>query len=97
MKPVLSVTEQGEVYPYRKARGKKKALAVIGEALKDQYGSQPVHIGVSHSEAEESGEELLHVGETTLNAQSTVLTKIGAVIGSHTGRGTVAIAVTPAE
>ncbi|WP_348639464.1 DegV family protein [Salibacterium salarium] len=96
MKPVLSLTEEGEVYPYRKARGKKKALAVISEALKEQYKNQPVHIGVSHAEAETSGEELLDVGKTELNTQSTVLTKIGAVIGSHTGRGTVSIAVMPA-
>ncbi|SFP06255.1 DegV family protein [Salibacterium halotolerans] len=97
MKPVLSLNRDGEVYPYRKARGKKKAVAVIQEALEHQYGTRPVHIGVSHAQAEESGQELLEAAEAVLNSRSSTLTKIGSVIGSHTGRGTVSVAVTPAE
>ncbi|MFB4162623.1 DegV family protein [Alteribacillus sp. JSM 102045] len=97
MKPVLSLTEDGQVYAYHKARGRKKALAVIQEALKNQYRNQPVHIGVSHAESKESGEELLQMAEEVLNTQSTAMSKIGAVIGAHTGRGTVAISVTPAD
>ncbi|WP_342750465.1 DegV family protein [Alteribacillus bidgolensis] len=97
MKPVLSLTEDGQVYPYHKARGRKKALAVIREAVKNQYGDQPVHVGVSHADAEESGEQLLRNVADGLNTQSMTTTKIGAVIGAHTGRGTVAISVTPAE
>ncbi|MFD2704845.1 DegV family protein [Salibacterium lacus] len=97
MKPVLSLNGDGEVYPYRKARGKKKAVAVIQEALEQQYGERPVHIGVSHADAKDSGNELLQAAESVLNSRSSTLTKIGAVIGSHTGRGTISVAVTPAE
>ncbi|MGY4689783.1 DegV family protein [Salibacterium sp. K-3] len=97
MKPVLSLSGEGVVYPFRKARGKKKALTVIQDALQEQYGDRPVHIGVSHAEAEDNGRELLQAAESVLNHRSSTFTKIGAVIGSHTGRGTVSVAVTPAE
>ncbi|WP_026701022.1 DegV family protein [Salibacterium aidingense] len=97
MKPVLSLTEEGIVYPFKKVRGKKKAVAVICDTLKEEYGTRPVHIGVSHAEAEAAGKDLLEAAEADLNVQSTTLTKIGAVIGSHTGHGTIAVAVTPAD
>ncbi|MFB5660605.1 DegV family protein [Alteribacillus sp. HJP-4] len=97
MKPVLSLNKDGEVYPYQKARGKKKAMQAISEALQKEYKERPVHIGVSHARAPEAGEELLKSAKETLNVKSDVLTKIGAVIGSHTGPGTIAVAVMPAE
>ncbi|SFE39840.1 DegV family protein [Alteribacillus iranensis] len=96
MKPVLGLTEEGEVCPVQKARGKKRALHIIKNALQEQYGDAPVHIGVSHAGSLNSGEEMLEEVSTYLNIQTTTLTDIGAVIGSHTGRGTLAVSVTKA-
>ncbi|WP_240375264.1 DegV family protein [Bacillus piscicola] len=97
MKPVLSLTENGEVYPYQKVRGRKKALSVIRDALQERYKDKPVHIGVAHAGDVGTIDELLQHVRDVLNVQSEVVTTIGAVIGSHTGRGTVAVTVTGAE
>ncbi|SDG96601.1 EDD domain protein, DegV family [Alteribacillus persepolensis] len=97
VKPVLSLSEDGQVYPYFKARGRKKALAAIREAVNEQYGSKPVHIGICHANALESGEELLEKTTSSLQVESTTITEIGAVIGSHVGPESVAVTVMPAK
>ncbi|MFC5712189.1 DegV family protein [Thalassorhabdus alkalitolerans] len=97
MKPILSVNEEGQVYPYDKARGKKKAVAKILSAIEEGYKNTPVHIGISHAVAEETAKEIAVQIQEKFDVKSEVITKIGAVIGSHVGPGTVSIAVTKAE
>ncbi|MDA3130654.1 DegV family protein [Aliibacillus thermotolerans] len=97
MKPVLSLTDSGEVYAYQKARGTKKAFSIIKEALQKQYGNKDVHLGIAHANALQSATNFQKDLEKLLHVQSTTITTIGAVIGSHTGPGTVAFIVTPVE
>ncbi|EZH67205.1 hypothetical protein DH09_04525 [Bacillaceae bacterium JMAK1] len=97
MKPILSLSEEGEVYPFEKARGRKKAIDKIVETLQEKYKDQPVDIGLSHAVAPEVGDTVLEEIKARLNTQSTVKTEIGAVIGTHVGPGTVAVMVTPTK
>ncbi|WP_017727268.1 DegV family protein [Halalkalibacterium ligniniphilum] len=97
IKPILSLNEDGEVYPFEKVRGQKKAIARMIEALKEQYGDEPVHVGVSHAVNEPLANELLELARKEFNVQSEVLTSIGAVIGAHVGPGTVSLSLTKAS
>ncbi|ARK31042.1 DegV family protein [Halalkalibacter krulwichiae] len=96
IKPILSLTKEGEVFPYEKQRGQKKALNRIIELLKEQYGSEAVHVGISHAINETLAVEMIQRIKDEFNVKSDVVTSIGAVIGAHVGPGTVSIAMTKA-
>ncbi|PYZ97978.1 EDD domain protein [Alteribacter lacisalsi] len=93
IKPILSLNDEGEVYPADKARGSKKAAAKMISELEKQFGNDPVQIGLSHALAREAAEELASKAEEHLNVQSTVITTIGPVIGAHVGPGTISLSV----
>lgn len=96
IKPILSLTPEGEVYSYEKARGQKKAINRTIELLKEQYGSDSIHLGISHAVNKSLATELRDRLKEEFDVQSEVITPIGAVIGAHVGPGTVAIAMTKA-
>ncbi|MDQ0206399.1 DegV family protein [Alkalicoccobacillus murimartini] len=96
VKPILSLSEEGEVYPLDKARGPKKAISRIVEIIKEQYGDSPIHIGASHALNEELANELVQRVKQECQVESVVMTTIGAVIGAHVGPGTVSISCTKA-
>ena len=97
VKPILSLSPEGEVYPFDKARGPKKAITRIIEAVKSDYGDSPIHIGASHALNKELADELISRVQAECQVQSVVVTSIGAVIGTHVGPGTVSISCTKAE
>jgi DegV family protein with EDD domain len=96
IKPILSLTEEGEVYPFEKVRGQKKAMNRVIEILKEKYGTGPVHVGISHAVNEPLAQELVTRFKDEFDVQSDVITSIGAVIGAHVGPGTVSVAMTKA-
>ncbi|MCK0470714.1 DegV family protein [Halalkalibacter sp. APA_J-10(15)] len=96
IKPILSLNEAGEVYSFEKARGQKKALNRILEVFDEQFGKEPVHVGISHAINEQYAHDVLSLCQQRFNVQSDVVTSIGAVIGAHVGPGTIAISITRA-
>ncbi|QDI90558.1 DegV family protein [Salicibibacter halophilus] len=97
MKPILSLSEEGEVYPYEKVRGRKKAMARIVAELENIYGDQPIQLGMFHAIAADSSETMAADIREKLNVASEVTAEIGAVIGAHVGPGTIAVTITPAQ
>lgn len=97
IKPILSLSEEGEVYPYEKVRGQKKAVNRLISLLKEKYGDSPVHVGIFHAVNDHLANELRDRLRSDFLVQSDVVTSIGAVIGSHVGPGTVAITMTKAN
>jgi DegV family protein with EDD domain len=91
IKPLLNV-EDGKLVPLEKIRGKKKLLHRIIEVMKErgvQFEEQTV--GISHADDEKTALEIKQLIQTELHAKDVLITDIGAVIGSHTGPGTIAI------
>lgn len=91
IKPLLNV-EDGKLVPLEKIRGKKKVLRRMIEVMKErgeQFEWQTV--GISHSDDEETALEAKKLIQDELHAKDVIITDIGAVIGSHTGAGTIAI------
>lgn len=91
VKPILSLNEAGEVYPFEKVRGKKKAISRILEECKKYAGEEQVIVsvlyGLNRPEAEELKDKLLQ----EFQIQEISLFEIGPVIGAHVGPDALAV------
>lgn len=96
IKPILSLNEDGEVYPFDKVRGQKKAFAKIYEFFEKDFGSEPIHVGISHANGLDVAQEIIIEMKDRFNVSSEVITDIGPVIGAHVGPGAIAISVSKA-
>ncbi|MCQ6274345.1 DegV family protein [Bacillus sp. V3B] len=91
IKPLLNV-EDGKLVPIEKVRGKKKVLSRIIEIMSERgIDFEQQTVGISHADAEQTALDMKKRFENELHAKEVVITDIGAVIGSHTGPGTIAI------
>jgi DegV family protein with EDD domain len=94
IKPILSLTEEGEVFPYEKVRGHKKAIQKMIQEFQKRYGDDDVHVGISHAEAESEARAVMTQMNEHFSIKKEVITNIGPVIGTHVGPGTISVAVT---
>lgn len=94
IKPILSLNKDGEVFPYDKVRGQKKAVSKILEYLERDYGQEVIHVGISHANCKEDAIQIMSEMRQRFNMSTEVITDIGPVVGAHVGPGAVAISVT---
>jgi len=92
VKPILHVSNVGNLVPIHKVRGRKHSLATMVELTQEYIDSSFEQvIFISHGdcidEAKEVGEELKKV----LKVKEIVYGYVGPVIGAHSGPGTIAI------
>lgn len=92
IKPVLQMDDEGHLIKVSTARGRKKAL----EALADKYGElsyekKDTPIFISHSDYPEGAQLLAKLLKDRYQAETTLITDIGPIIGSHCGPGTIAL------
>jgi DegV family protein with EDD domain len=92
VKPILSI-QGGEVEPVKRVRGERKAFAELAAALETQTRDEPAfRLAVAHAAAPERAAELeALVRERRPNAELELVVALGAVIGAHTGPGTLAL------
>ena len=91
IKPILNM-DDGRLVPIEKTRGFKKAIHRMTDIMKERGGDFTNKIvGISHSNDEELMHEVKVAIEEKLQPKSIDTTTIGAVIGAHVGRGTIAI------
>lgn len=95
IKPILSITAEGEVYSADKIRGQKKAMNRIVELLLQDLGGQPIHLILAYTTGRETAEELKSLIAQHFTLESVHYTHIGPVIGTHVGPGTVAAFAVP--
>ena len=92
IKPVMHVDNDGHLINVTKVRGRKTAIA----ALADKFGELAVdrengRIFISHGDCLKDVQELENLLKTRYNATVDIITNVGAVIGSHSGPGTLAL------
>jgi DegV family protein with EDD domain len=92
IKPILTLDGHGKIVPLTKVRSRKKALAQMeaevekqGENLKGQV------MGMSHARDPKLGAEMAQMLKDKYGAAEVVSGEIGAVIGTHTGQGCIAL------
>lgn len=97
IKPILSIDDEGIIYPVEKVRGRKKATARMIELFQnDLAGVTNINVAVGHTADPASVDDFLAQLSTVFTVKETVLSDIGAVIGTHVGPGTIAAYIWPA-
>lgn len=90
IKPILTIDQDGEVASVDKVRGSKRAVQRMIELFKQDYDpAKKVDVAVVHSNDLAAAEQLVAVVGEHYNIGNIVYTKIGPVIGTHVGPGTV--------
>lgn len=95
IKPILSLSDEGEVYPVEKVRGKSKAVERVFQLVGENLPSGPVRAAVMHSEAPEEAKKWADRLSDTFGVKDLITTYVGPVIGTHTGPKTVAVVLIP--
>lgn len=97
IKPILSIDDEGTVFPVEKVRGQKRAMSRIAEMLETSFPDrQPVNVTLAKTPGFESGvAEMAELLKSRLQVQNFTETEIGPVIGAHAGPGTIGLFVTP--
>lgn len=97
IKPILSVDEEGVIYPVDKMRGRKKAVSRVIELFKNDFGDhKDINVAVCDAVNPEGAEEIIQLLSEHFTLHEVVRTSIGAVVGTHVGPGTVATFIWPA-
>ncbi|MBP1999362.1 DegV family protein with EDD domain [Paenibacillus shirakamiensis] len=97
IKPILSVDDEGVIYPVDKARGRKKAVARIVELFQHDFADhKDLNIAVCDGVNPETAEEVIEEMSKHFKLHEVVRTDIGAVVGTHVGPGIVSVFVWPA-
>ena len=91
IKPVLQMDDEGHLIKVATARGRKKAIEMLAAKYAElSYEEKNTPIFISHAECESDAQLLADMIRQRHNAETTVITEIGPVIGSHAGPGTLA-------
>jgi len=91
IKPILSLNEQGEVFPVDKIRGRNKAMAKLIEYFTDYAEGKKINAGISHAANINDAKLFEQKLREHFDVQNIVITDIGPVIGTHVGQGTIAV------
>ena len=93
IKPILHVNYEGKLIPREKVQGRKKSLKVLAEkinALAVPREGQTLFIG--HGDCREDAEYTLEcLRALGFEPKEVLITAIGAIIGAHSGPGTLAL------
>jgi DegV family protein with EDD domain len=92
VKPIISLKE-GAVVPVERPRTRSKAFARIAQLITDMGPIEAISIAESN---EELGQQLAEALKETYTGEIPRY-KLGAALGTHTGPGTVAVAVVKAH
>lgn len=91
IKPVLDV-EDGKLVPIEKVRGRRKVLERMLDLMEERgAGLQNQGIGISHGDDAETAETLKQLIAERFGCTRFVVSMVGAVIGAHSGPGTLAL------
>ena len=92
VKPIL-VFDDGEVAPFKRVRGRSKAIAELERIFEEGTEDSPaLHVGVGHAEAAADAQELVaRLRAARPHASLDIVTTLGPVIGTHGGPGTLGL------
>lgn len=92
IKPVLHVDDEGHLVNVSKVRGRKAALENLAKKLGDDgIPGQNDTVFISHGDCPEDAAYVAKLCKEKYGAKEVVIGYVGAVIGSHSGPGTVAL------
>ena len=90
IKPILHVDAEGHLTSTAKARGRKASIQALAAKLKES-GMENDLAYISHGDCIEDAEYLANYLKENCGVKEVVIGYTGAVIGSHSGPGTLAL------
>ena len=92
IKPVLHVDHEGHLINVSKVRGRKAALDALVKKMKDtMLPGENDTVFISHGDCLEEAQYVAEQVKKVCGAKEVVISYVGAVIGSHSGPGTMAL------
>ena len=91
IKPIISVDKEGKLYVENKVRGNKKSVEYMIGKINESMDEEEHTLFIAHGDAEERALQLKEKLLEKTQAENIRITKIGPVIGSHTGPGMLAV------
>jgi DegV family protein with EDD domain len=92
VKPVLTLTDEGTVTPFRKVKGMLRAVKEMGQAVADDSKGRATHAASLYLEQPEMAHKLVaYAEEAGAKLEVFITTQIGCVIGAYLGPGAVGI------
>lgn len=92
VKPVLHITSEGYIEPFAKVRTRRGAIRKLVDIMEQEIRHPEEQIiGISHSACLNEANILAQEIRDRLKVKDIWISKIGCVVGSHTGPGTLAL------
>jgi DegV family protein with EDD domain len=96
VKPI-AVLKNGLVDMVEKVRTRKAALDRILEMAVEEFGNQPIYLGIVHARDLASGNALMADAKKRFNSKDTVLIDLSISLAANFGPGTVGLVLYPVE
>ena len=96
VKPI-AVLKNGLVDMVEKVRTRKAALERIVEMAVEEFGNQPIYLGIVHARDIASGNALMAEAKKHFNCKETVLNDLSISLAANFGPGTVGLVLYPVE
>jgi fatty acid-binding protein DegV len=93
IKPLIDFDEKGQPFKGGVKMGFGRALSALAKRARHFADGSPVKAMVVHADAPASGERLAKKVQTYLDLADVPVVQAGAVLGTHVGPGSVALAV----
>jgi fatty acid-binding protein DegV len=92
IKPVLHVDEEGHLINVAKARGRKASIEALAKKVGDTgLPGENDTVFISHGDCLEDAQLLEKILKEKYGVKKAFIYYVGAVIGSHSGPGTLAL------
>ena len=92
IKPVLQMDAEGHLIKVSTARGRSKAIEALADKFTQlHYEDRDTPIFISHAQGLQDAQKLARILKERHGVETTLITQIGPVIGSHSGPGTLAV------
>jgi len=96
VKPI-AVLKNGLVDMVEKVRTRKAALERVIEMAVEEFGDQPIYLGIVHARDIASGNALMAEAGKRFNSKETVLNDLSISLAANFGPGTVGLVLYPVE
>jgi len=92
IKPVLHVDAEGHLVNVSKARGRKASIAALAKKMAETMNpGENDTVFISHGDCREDAEYLVELLKEQCKVKRVLINYVGAVVGSHSGPGTLAL------
>ena len=90
IKPVLHMDNEGHLINMFKERGRKASIRALAAKYGELCMDREAPIFISHGDCKEDADYLVKLVKEQYGAKVDIITDVGAVIGAHSGPGTLA-------